>query len=274
MSNPTISAAADIEKGFNNLLYKFARADLPAGNNPIWDGAAVAAGSYPGYFTSGQDIQYESDSIEDAVGGGGATSVEIIVQRPTGEEVVLTDLPLNGTVTQTLSANITSELFGDGFVVGYRGRIVDTEDHSEITGPNHGNINFYQSGQTFATGGMMRILQNYGQTFMSNFRCPRNKYGKIKFVNIYPSGGTATQAVIAMKKRKSVIGNLANPPAWNTKMVFDIKTLAGNPVDMPLQGIDRFIGPGEDIIFTALVVGGTLSISVNYGIELFDLDED
>jgi hypothetical protein len=241
---------------YRNNLYKYGRnPSISTTEEIIWDGGD----GFYGFLSAATTVTVESGSADDAVGGGGATSIQI---TGIGEDGCQSSeyIALNG-VTPVISINKYSLVFRMRILAASGSA---TEDGDPFTGPNHGAITCKSTGAGTPT--MAIITAATGQTLMAIWQCPLDKWGELKEVHIYPSGDDSvfTTNTLYGKLLYQVIGS----NAWN----------AGGFVQMGREALekhfalDQLILPGTKIILTSyLSGGGPVAVAGDFEIKLHDI---
>ena len=236
-----------VAKSYEDLVFKFGRSSVGAApGDIIWD----AGGDYTGYIAAPSTFTAVSSSIDDAVGGGGATRLVVVGQDADGIQI-FEEIALNGTTPVTGVKE---------FSIIYRCWTPDSEDPSPLTGANHGTIDIYETGTPANL--MARIVPTAGQTLMCVYRVPMDKYGELRDASFFANEGKG--AIIAIKRRK----NRTDERGWRAALTVDIFQ---NEVSQELKDEPRFLYPGTDVVAVSQSAAAGTIISGHYTIRLYNL---
>jgi len=249
MSNPR--SIDDIKVAYQNLILQYGSGLVPVTKQLIWDGAVGAGTDYLGILAAEELVDIVSDSIEDAVAGGGATKIVIVGQGDDGLEIT-EEITLTGTTLVTSTKK---------FKVIYEAYASATEDESEITGPNHGNIKINETGE--ATHIMAIITETYGKSSMCFYKVPSNKFGKLMHVRFYPAAGKVATGYLLIRKNGEGTGD-----AWNGQLA---AVLDYSAAVVDLRDFPKLLHPGAEIMLLGEVAATTGILAANFEIELEEL---
>ena len=237
----------EIAADYDNFLFKFGRKVIGAAKEIIWDGVDP----YKGFLAADTLFSVISTHANDKVGGGGATHIKFIYQDLAGVEYLSPEIALNALVAVDIPT-ITG-------VVAYRAFVTQTEDTSPLTGPNHGAIKIYATGDATAIHATITALE--GQTLMLIYRVPMNKYAEVKSFHIDGSEGKGVSAWVKTRRTR------LSP--WLTKATFQVFQ-SGINIERKNPG---FIYPGSDIIVMGLGSAATTTVDGHLELELKDIQD-
>lgn len=240
----------DIKVGYDYLRFKFGRGTMGTDRRLIWSGAA--AGGFKGILSTAAKVQVASSSADDAVGQGGAVSIVLLGIGADGKRL-----------TEVIDLDGTTPVESNGsFLVIPRAYVYDSEDQSEVTGPNHGAINIYQTG--VAANILNQIPAVEGQSYLCYDRIPIDQCAKLVHVRFMP----ASISTSVFTGTLFIRGNTGRGNAWNGGLSVDVQN---TPVSIERHDLPEFLGPGCEIMLLGKVSAGTPNCSANFEMEFEDL---
>lgn len=239
---------AVIALSYDDYVFKFGRAIIGAARGVVWDNGA-AQPDYPGWLAEEATCEIFSGSGDDDIAGSGALTVLVVGQGDDGLEI---------SETVIMTGAVAKDLANDYKII-YRMAVLTTGDDSPVTGSNHGNITVRKK---VGPVNMAMITALKGQTYMSIYRIPSNRYGEL--TDAFFTANEGKGIVIELMRRR----NQTTMNGWRGIMSFDLfeGTANQNLKDDPI-----FLYPGEDVAVIATSAAASAALSGHFSIRLKSL---
>lgn len=188
---PQVIESRPGSNGFSKYVRKFARSENLSGGDEavMWDGNTEA---FVGWLDSEEDIEWASDSAEDAAGGTGCNYLQFTGQGEDGIEKTYSG-ELTGLTWNQLSVEDAGVLFD----IIYTAQCINTEGESgaatrsPLVSNGCANIGTITIRSVTTQTVLAKIKPGRGRTQMMVWRCPSDTWARFEKIDVYPSDNQA-----------------------------------------------------------------------------------